>query len=455
MFKNRTEYIDVVENINNSVTDKFDSFLGINIEFILKIQLSYQLHLCYAKGRLPNLTKYKPSYLKKIRSVLQFFYILKSLIILSIKIFYYKYFVKFSKKDIIFIGNTTHNIDAYGQCENLYLKPFTQEYLPKNKLLLYLDTKNDKDHSHFYVDLLLDWYRLFYIIKLSISSHPSKFFNNYRDRIDLHLKSIIGETFDGVDVFLMDKVLEYVIHKKAYKQLLLQLKPSIVQGYCFYENKINAMFSAANSLNIKTIEYQHSAISNSHFAYSKWKRVDDLYLHFPSCFYVWNKCDYLLIKDNFKGVYRKSKAEIVGIRHLKLTPSLFEKNRDKLLICLQGIWMPQWLESFLIEDNDFQWFIRLHPRYPNDKKQLNKLEKLEKVNLHINEANSSTLEELLPQSLALITCFSGTALEAFSLGIDVLIYGEEGKAAFSNFIEDGRFTYVSNQKIFVDKINAL
>ncbi|MGJ8684487.1 MAG: hypothetical protein ACSHWW_07685 [Nonlabens sp.] len=455
MFKNRSEYIGIVEQINNSVIDIFDSFFGINIEFILKIQLSYQLHLAYAKGSFPNFNDYRPLYLNKYGSVSSYFYILKSLFILSLKIFYFKFFVKFSKKHIVFVGNTTHNTLLNDECQNLYLSAFTEKYSPKDRLLLYLDAKNNNEFSDFYLDLFIEWYKILYSLKYSFSKKSLKFFKKYGDSINSHLQSHVGKSFKGIDVFLADQVVEYLVHKNAYRQLLLKLKPSIVQGYCFYENRINAMISAANSLNIKTIEYQHSAISNSHFAYSKWERVDELYLHFPSYFYVWNKSDLLLINDNFVGVCHKPQGKIVGIKHLAPLPTLGEKKRNKLLICLQGIWMPQWLEDFIIKDDNHQWFIRLHPRYPNDKTQLNKLDKLNKKNLYIHEANTSVLEELLKQSIGLITCFSGTALEAYNLGIEVLIYGEEGKSAFNKFIEDGQFTYVFNERILENKLNLL
>jgi hypothetical protein len=455
MLKSKAEYNKVINRFYEKIGCNLKPIFKLNVWFIIKIQLSYQLNLGIVKGSIQDIKSYKPKYLRIIKSKSHYFSAFKSLMSLFPKLIYFKYIVRFSKKDVLFLGYLSNNRDINNESQNIYLYPFIQEHLSEKMLLYYLDSNKNKELPFQYLNLLISWYKLVYNLKFSLSKNKVEILYGYGNILNGFLKEEINHSIIGLDKFLADQIVQYLIHRAAYKQLLGKLRPSTVLGYCFYDNRINAMFGAAELLNIKTVEYQHSAMSNLHFAYSKWNKIDEIAIHFPSDFYVWNKRDKKLLETNFNGSFYKPNVTIKGLRHLK-TDSLLPKNKkNKLLICLQGIWMPDWLENFIRSDNHYQWYIRLHPRYPNDKKQLEQLEMLQKPNIYIEEANSTTIENIILQSEALLTCFSGSALEAFELGTKVFIFGEEGKKIYSDYINKGLFFYLENQNELIKKMEEL
>lgn len=447
MFKNRSEYLTVIDRISNKMVGELKPIFKINTLFIVNIQLSYQLHMAYAKGTIPDLSSYKQRFTHQLKGKAQIVKSLKKLIIQLPKLFFFIFYSKFSKIDVLYVGYKTNNLTVNGVSQNQYLQPIAKENLTKKNMFYYFDGNIDKDWSKKSIEFLFDWYTEFYKIRLFLSKGKKLALLNLGNIINKYLFNELGKPIKGFDNFIADKIIEYKVHTVVYKKILKKIKPQSVLGYCYYDNRTNAMFSAAKKLKINTIEYQHSSISNNHFAYSNWDNIDEISIHFPSEFYVWNENDKLLIENNFKGIEYKPKIKVKGIKHLNQVVKKAHIADDKLLICLQGLWMPNWLENFIINDDNHKWFIRLHPRYPNDKIQLSKIQELRKTNIYIEEANNSSLDYLLGHSKALITCFSGTAIEAHELGLKVFIYGKEGKATYYEYIEKGLFTYLKNSRV--------
>ena len=66
--------------------------------------------------------------------------------------------------------------------------------------------------------------------------------------------------------------------------------------------------------------------------------------------------------------------------------------------------------------------------------------------------SKETIENIIMKTEAILTCFSGTALEAFELGTKVFIFGSEGEIAYKNYIDEGLFTFIDNKKVIIDKL---
>ena len=59
----------VVSAIADTVATSLKPVFGVFPWFIIKIQVSYQLHLAYAKGHMPDLSGRKPHYTAPIKSI--------------------------------------------------------------------------------------------------------------------------------------------------------------------------------------------------------------------------------------------------------------------------------------------------------------------------------------------------------------------------------------------------
>lgn len=445
----------IVSAIADTIISDLKPVFGIYPWFIIKIQLSYQLHLTYAKGQLPDFSKHKLKYTKPIKNKKIALKTFLTLLSQLLKITYLHFITKISKVEVLAIGYLAHNKINNGVSENPYLHPHIKDVGAKNHQVYYLDCKDSSELSLQYVNLLIAFYKSYFKLKLFISKDKLRVLKSYGLQFNKELYTQAELSIDGLEQFLADKVIEYKVHVLAYKFWLRKLQPKTVFAYCYYDNKINALLSAAKKLGITTVECQHSAISNNHFAYGKWKYLDEIEEHFPTDFYVWNTTDKTLVETNFKGRSYAPNVTVKGLKHLTIKTDKTKVARTKILICLQGIWMPDWLETFICNNECYEWFIRLHPRYPNDKLQLEKVAKLQKPNIYIEEANTLNLEALLVQSKALVTCFSGTALEALSLGVKVLIYGEEGKKSYSEYIDNKLFDYIDNERTIVSTLTKL
>ena len=455
MFKDRAAYMRIIASVANTIAAGLPSVFGIHPWFVIKIQLSYQLHLAYAKGKLPDLSNKQPRYTVPFTSKKEVFKSAVALAKQAGKLLKTYVGVSFPNNELLAIGNSAQNKVLNGKEQNIYLQPHINSLAPKSVLMYYIDNLGKETVERQYLKQLLHFFKLYYKLRLYISPNTNKLLNNYGQQLNTVLVAELQQPIKGLEHFIAEQLVEYKVHYCAYKYWLKKIQPKTVLAYCYYDNRINAMFGAANSLGITTIESQHSVISNSHFAYAKWEQVNQLIQHFPTHFYVWSVADKQLIIANFTSKNYKPIIEVKGIKHLSLQKHTVVPNTSQnILICLQGIWMPEWLENFIRQDEQYQWYIRLHPRYPNDKEQLGALEKLQKVNIHTKAANTQSLESLLEQSKALITCFSGAALEAAASGVKVLIYGEDGKTTYQEYISNGQFSYIENKTDFKNTVNS-
>jgi len=213
---------------------------------------------------------------------------------------------------------------------------------------------------------------------------------------------------------------------------------------------------AANSLNITSCEYQHSTISDDHFAYTQWNEVDKYSESFPVCFYVWNKKDKDLICRNFTGYIYHPQVIVSGNYYLSQQKEKFQnqstKNKESILICLQGTWIPQFIEEAIAESASIKWYIRLHPRYSHDKPHLLSLYKKHPDRIEIERSNQLPLYELFKEVGTLLVSFSGTAIEAAEFGLKVIIFGKDGYNTYKDFIEKGEFSYVDDKNELLKQI---
>lgn len=90
---------------------------------------------------------------------------------------------------------------------------------------------------------------------------------------------------------------KYIIYKKIYIVIFKIKKPSIVFINCSYCLSNMAAIDAANTLGIKTIEFQHGLINKNHLAYLYFKKTR--YNNLPMFFFSFGDYFTKIIKENY------------------------------------------------------------------------------------------------------------------------------------------------------------
>lgn len=283
--------------------------------------------------------------------------------------------------------------------------------------------------------------------------------NNSQNKTAFNNAQLVGNwiDFNGLNYGTQIKELIYSqlgghqIKFAAFKQFLSITQPKLIWTYCFYDGTIMALVRAANTLNISLVEYQHSAQYDDHFAYAKWDDVDRFSEYFPSRFWLWRQSDEERIIKNFAGQMYRPLTLAGGNIFLAQQRKFFTRINGNqkgvnVLVCLQGQWIPTFMEKFIQEQEGYTWYFRLHPRYPQDKEQLLQLQKVCGVKVETNDANQLSLYDLFRRVEFNITAYSGTALEAHSFGVKNIIFGEEGHATFAEYIRNNSFAFVRNEE---------
>lgn len=269
-------------------------------------------------------------------------------------------------------------------------------------------------------------------------------------------KFVQSKTDVSVNLYyhLLHIVLENEAYYTAYLKVLSNLKPRIAWSYNYANHKMMALNRACNKLNIPTVEYQHSIQSDYDYAYTYWPGDESKHsIFFPSYFWVWRESDRKRIEKNFVNI----KKDINVILGGNLCVSQFLLNRKKnidtskkMLVALQGAWIPEFIENFIQENDQFYWYFRLHPRYPLDKEKLAAFAIKYPDRVEINEANEKSLYELFDMVDYLFTASSGSALEAQVFGVQNIIYSREGYDIYKEYIDNGAFYFVDNENAIVD-----
>lgn len=234
-------------------------------------------------------------------------------------------------------------------------------------------------------------------------------------------------------------------------------KPKLIWTYVYYDNAVTALIRAANKLSIRTVEYQHSVQSDKHFAYAKWQNAGYYKDFFPNTFWGWSKNDSDRILRNFSD--NSFKPEVItggniSVLQQKELYEIADKQHVKgILVSLQGTWIPKFLEHVIEQDNDYKWYFRLHPRYPEDKTKLNAFKERFPEKIETEAANRLTLYELFNKVNFSVTDFSGVALEAAQFGIQNIIVGQAGSEVYTHEIIDGTFKLALNENDFKKSIS--
>jgi hypothetical protein len=124
-----------------------------------------------------------------------------------------------------------------------------------------------------------------------------------------------------------------------------------------------------------------------------------------------------------------------------------------VLISLQYSVVPDFLLKAIATEKDIFWFIRLHPRFIHEKKEIeNILSKLPYKNYNIEEANQLPIYSLFQVIDVLVTFWSTVAYEALAFGVPTILIHKNGRDAMEEYINKHIFHYTEDSQEIINLI---
>jgi hypothetical protein len=447
--------IEIIKSLQNDIFSKLKRCWGHNIWFIIQINIGsylfnisnnfFNIHELLTRGTLSLKGDYFYFFKKFLKSL---YYILCN---------YRKYKNRLNETTILAGYRNQHYTERNGCLYNIYLEPYQtllNEEGTKNEIIWVDKLYNDE----FFMAL----YNINYFILIMRKLLFSKQFDNVKFNSNL-LYSRLKDKYKKskyLPDFISNKIIAHKLYFDIFRCYLKILSPQKLWTIVYYDiDTMNPLIKAANSLHIETAEYQHSHFSDCHCAYTKWNYIDEYHEYFPKSFFVWNDIYKNTISRNFTGKIYKPQIIISGNYYIKQEKSdIFMKSTSNdILVCLQGKWIPEFVENAVINSNDIKWYFRLHPRSPYDKEKLFSFASSNPDKIEIDKANKLTLYELFESVSTILTIFSGAALEAKEFGLQVIIVDPYGYNSYKDYIVNGDFAYAENEdqllKLIQKKVN--
>jgi hypothetical protein len=246
-----------------------------------------------------------------------------------------------------------------------------------------------------------------------------------------------------------------------YKDLLSHTSIKALLVYNFYNPQTMGLIAAAKKKGIKVLEYQHSQIAKSHFAFSSFIRNYDINCwrwFVPDHFLLWRELDRKLISEYFYGKLNVQ-ASVVGRlfkrnTFLKCLNSKLE-GEVVILVALQGLKLPAYIIDTIGKSDYVKWLIREHPRYPISDSYREEWNSLMNNCNHITFDKTTSVECTLLNVDAVLTAFSGIALEASLLSLPVLICDESGADVYKEEIASDLMVFIKDGSHFESEIIKL
>ncbi|MBN8704508.1 MAG: hypothetical protein J0L62_01425 [Bacteroidetes bacterium] len=453
--KKPESYTDVVLFLNNIETQFPVHIFTVNgIDFwpLIRVQFGYQLHLSFQLNEVtPTQSAFNNS---------PFFF--GRIVSKGIKLVNYM-INSFQKKGtqgvkIAGFGFNSHRIKLSGfNTVNPFIEPVLVCFKKMGFTVLYWES--DIDYKNTRIPL----------VPINSPNHnnagPVVFSEEIVDLFVLHLNELKQflelKTPDLMTVFaktnFVNQIKLVVSSANEYFQLLSIDRPGLVLMYNYYNAKFMGLSLASHELGIPTMDIQHSAISNQHFAYGPWTSLSENgSALLPDLFWVWRKSDFEIISNGFTRFSPRYKAFHGGNQWISFwksrvsTPKssfLFKKTLSQklnLLVCLQGIGIPDFLIEFIAKyPGEYKWFFRFHPRYPGDKSIIHNLQG-KGIDFETEFANSESLYSIFPSMDYTLTFTSGTAIESAEFGVPVIILGNNGFKVYNKEIKSGKFLFANS-----------
>lgn len=242
------------------------------------------------------------------------------------------------------------------------------------------------------------------------------------------LKFEVLETLKKVNVWSM-----------CFEWILSKTKPKKIFLLSYYNLPCFGLLIAAKKRGISCIDIQHGTQGNMHPAYSGFKQNYSL---LPDVFWLWDQKTESQLIENFK--FSNFKTLVGGNPwhyYLSNLVQKLSKTKASILYTLQPI--HPLIDDYVLEvmeetKEEFDWFVRLHPRINAEQvhQLISELKLLGIYNENLWKlANESPLPSLLKDVDLHISKFSGCISEAADLGTFSIILEKNGEIAYRHLIE--------------------
>ncbi len=450
-------HIDSQENAKNIILSIEESFSvdkwkvnKIHVWPYIRIKLYFELLTMHADKPEVKRNKQTKSILNK---GFLFFKIVKALF------FQETFFLKLKQKKILFFGAHFHRVLH----EEKYFNRFYDSMISYHNLQddVYM-VEYQKIYEKMYnrtalisLSKQLNYYKLL----LKLKRKHSKNNNIKLAKYDKFCKKLLdlGLSIEKLGIGkenLVNWVLKMQSLNGFYSRLYKKTKPSkiVFLGYYGYDDLYAALI-AANTLKIKTIDFQHGPQTNVHMAYASWQSVPkNGFNTMPKEFWNWDENSKLNI-DNWASKIKDISTKVVGQPYIAYWTNL-QKERphtvDEKIILYSMQTSP--LELFtpklirLIKESNYKWILRLHPRNNTS------IESIKQFTIRHGISNNTVIQDSIEEPLPLvlnksflhITNYSGCTIEAKMMGVPTVLLHKVGLEMFNMYI-DNKLVYFLDQ----------
>lgn len=384
------------------------------------------------------------------------------------------------KADVLYLtSETNYKKDANGRYINRFLDPL---YLKANESKTIWVRSKKQEGSYVVPDLhATEFFELKLKLKkqrsvvfrtLFFLSDASKYSNKHKLNIDTLINYIKSFSyFTNFNFSKLPKWFDDVFESYDVAKLLFQkIQPKQFIQYCYYFPAQFGYTLAANSMQIKSVDYQHGIQNKFHYGYGSWVNVPQHgYKLLPSEFWVFSDREEKNLLSGFLNSNHRIK--VIGNKWIEYWKE-HKTNHDKLIwlhdIKLNGSQIILYtFSNYLIESNHFFWqylkenkssklyfLFRLHPGHIYLKDNLiAKLQEINFSNYNIEDATTVELYDLLELCDYHITQNSTVAEEALYFNKNTIIIDPKWELYFKNYISNGDMFLAKNNEDINKLIN--
>ncbi len=367
-----------------------------------------------------------------------------------IKAWVYVKRLKLKKTNFLFSSGYEQRIVYKNREYNRFIEPlmdYLEEQGEESYLLEYPVLKKNRINRP---ERIVDIIRMLPLY--SSSSNKSKYVEELKQLLEFEdfLKSVFEKT--GIDVgYNKTKLIKIILSikswEKVYTKIIKRTNPRYVISLVYYSNAIYGLNLAARKLGVTSIDLQHGGLGKSHPAYYFSKIPVEGYNILPDIFWVWSESSY---KDiNTWTNQTPNKVLLGGNPWIKFLNQ--EKNRNEervnnkpiILFTLQPIndIIPPYLYKVIEETKEeFEWWLRFHPRMKEEEKKYVK-DKFKDLgildNIVFEHSSTAPLPVVLNECNLHMSISSGSITEAAIMQRFSLILSETGINYYENLIKDG------------------
>ncbi|WP_041567106.1 hypothetical protein [Nonlabens dokdonensis] len=386
-------------------------------------------------------------------------------------IYYLRFYFNLSNKKLIFFGLKMHKVQKDGIWFNRFFDSMIAYHCLSNDVYSFeLNEIQKPSYNEQYVfdmNLLLKTYS--YVQKLKKKLFRSQ--NQISELTITHLKEFNGslkqeewytEYLDFSEANLNLWSLKIQLWESFFKKIYKKTNPKKVIFLSYYGfDAMAAAMSAANKLNILTVDMQHGTQTNVHMAYSYWTKIPTTGFNtMPREYWNWDQYSKLNLESWWHPVNAVKKIGHPWLSFCMDGISSKATLSNNILYTLQKfdgsnlefIFSKQLIESLKLTKEN--WTLRIHPRNDDTIEVLINFLESHGVNPSdyvIEYSKEVSIYESLSNCLLHITNYSGCFIEAYLLGVKSIVIDEIGYDLFTDYFEADNNYYLNKYQLDFSK----